>query len=257
VNISCRSQVGTGANILIAGLVVGGRTSGSESVLIRASGPRSLPTASRALFPTRSSSSTRAPPRSGATKAGAAVPHLQRGLGGRGSRGRIRRAMTRRSSKRCRKGPTPPDLRPGGDTGIALAEVYDDTPAGTYTLATPRLVNISARVQVGTGTDILIAGFVIGGSTSRTVLIRASGPRSQPTASRALFPTRSSSSTRLHLLGTSEGWGGETEIVNAAASVGAFPGQCRQQRLGHPRHAPRGPIRPGIRGQRGHRRRSR
>lgn len=31
-------------------------------------------------------------------------------------------------------------------------------------------------MQVGTGANILIAGFIFGGSTSETVLIRASGP---------------------------------------------------------------------------------
>ena len=61
---------------------------------------------------------------------------------------------------------------------MALAEVYDDAPAGSYTPSTPRLVNLSARAQAGSGPNILIAGFVIGGSTSRTVLIRASGRRS-------------------------------------------------------------------------------
>ncbi len=64
-----------------------------------------------------------------------------------------------------------------GDTGVALAEVYDTTPAGSYVAGTSqRLTNISARVQVGTGSSVLIAGFVIGGNTSETVLIRASGP---------------------------------------------------------------------------------
>ena len=63
-----------------------------------------------------------------------------------------------------------------GDTGDALVEVYDATPQGTYTPTMPRLVNLSARVDVGTGGNALFAGFVIGGSTSITVLIRASGP---------------------------------------------------------------------------------
>ena len=37
----------------------------------------------------------------------------------------------------------------GGDTGLALVEVYDATPAGTYTPTTPRLVNLSALIQDG------------------------------------------------------------------------------------------------------------
>src|ERR1035438_8083351 len=44
INISCRAQVGTGGNILIAGFVVGGQgTSGSEQLLIRGSGPALVP----------------------------------------------------------------------------------------------------------------------------------------------------------------------------------------------------------------------
>ena len=64
----------------------------------------------------------------------------------------------------------------GGTTGIALAEIYDLTPAAAFSATTPRLVNISARTQVGTGGDILITGFNIGGAGTRRLLIRAVGP---------------------------------------------------------------------------------
>ena len=40
----------------------------------------------------------------------------------------------------------------------------------------PRLVNLSARNQVGSGADILIAGFALSGSGTKQVLIRAIGP---------------------------------------------------------------------------------
>jgi len=55
--------------------------------------------------------------------------------------------------------------------GSVLVEAYD---AGSGD--TPRLVNVSARNRVGTGSDILIAGFTISGNSSKTVLIRAVGP---------------------------------------------------------------------------------
>jgi hypothetical protein len=58
-------------------------------------------------------------------------------------------------------------------TGTALAEIYDGT-AG-FTATTPRLVNVSARTDVG-GSNLLIAGFVITGPAARTVLIRGIGP---------------------------------------------------------------------------------
>ncbi len=41
---------------------------------------------------------------------------------------------------------------------------------------TPRLANISTRMQVLTGNDVMIAGFIIGGSTPKTVVISVAGP---------------------------------------------------------------------------------
>jgi hypothetical protein len=112
-----------------------------------------------------------------------------------------------------------------GDTGVALAEVYDATPKGTYTPALPRLTNISSRIWVGTGTNIAIAGFVIGGSTAKTVLIRASGP-----ALDQFGVTDTLTDVQLQLLNSGAtvfesdyGWGGAPEIASAAGSVGAFP----------------------------------
>jgi predicted outer membrane lipoprotein len=48
----------------------------------------------------------------------------------------------------------------------------------TFTLLTdiPRLANISTRMQVLTGNDVMIGGFVIGGSVNKTVAIVATGP---------------------------------------------------------------------------------
>lgn len=57
-------------------------------------------------------------------------------------------------------------------TGVAIAEIYDDGDANNET----RLVNISTRGPVGTGDNIMAAGFVIDGTQSRTVLLRAVGP---------------------------------------------------------------------------------
>ena len=39
-----------------------------------------------------------------------------------------------------------------------------------------RLANVSALTRVGTGDDVLTAGFVIGGTTPKQVVIRAVGP---------------------------------------------------------------------------------
>jgi hypothetical protein len=85
------------------------------------------------------------------------------------------------------------------------------------------LINISARVQVGTGGNILIAGFVIGGTTSKTVLIRASGPALVPFGVTGTLPDPQlqlySDST---VLESNDGWGGDAQIAATAATVGAF-----------------------------------
>ena len=56
--------------------------------------------------------------------------------------------------------------------GVALVEVYDVSAAG----AIAPLVNLSARTRVGTGSEVLIAGFVISGIEPKRLLIRGIGP---------------------------------------------------------------------------------
>jgi hypothetical protein len=57
-----------------------------------------------------------------------------------------------------------------GGAGVALVELYAS--AG----GSGRLISVSARTEVGTGDNILIAGFNIGGTKPRRLLIRATGP---------------------------------------------------------------------------------
>jgi len=91
-----------------------------------------------------------------------------------------------------------------------------------------RLVNISTRAQVGTGGNILIPGFVIGGSGTETLLIRADGPSltafgvtgalAQPSLS--LFSSTGS------VIASNTGWGTNVNpdfIASTASDVGAFP----------------------------------
>jgi hypothetical protein len=59
----------------------------------------------------------------------------------------------------------------GPGAGTVLVEAYDVS-GGT----TARMINVSARNRVGTGSDILIAGFAISGTGTKQVLIRAIGP---------------------------------------------------------------------------------
>jgi hypothetical protein len=119
----------------------------------------------------------------------------------------------------------------GGGTGVALAEIYDATPARNYTAATPRLVNVSARTQVGTGDDILIAGFVIGGDTPKTLLIRAIGPTltgfgvtgALVDPKLEVYSSVLTAAGAPTLVQSNDNWGGDAAIVSVAASVGAFP----------------------------------
>jgi beta-glucanase (GH16 family) len=88
-----------------------------------------------------------------------------------------------------------------------------------------RLLNISSRGLVGTGANSLIAGFVVGGSTPKTVLVRASGPALA--ASPFNVPgTLPDPQLQLYsggaVLASNDGWGGSAPIIAAAAAVGAF-----------------------------------
>jgi len=56
--------------------------------------------------------------------------------------------------------------------GLALVELYAADP----TLTTARLTNLSARSPVGTGGNLLIAGFVLTGTAPKMLLIRGIGP---------------------------------------------------------------------------------
>jgi DNA-binding beta-propeller fold protein YncE len=105
-------------------------------------------------------------------------------------------------------------------SGVALAEVY------LVDTAEPaeQLINISSRSYIIGGDNILIAGFVISGSTSETVLIRASGPAlaafgvplTLPDPDLQLFDGGQ------NLIASDAGWAGSPQISTAAFAVGAF-----------------------------------
>ena len=167
VNLSSRGVVGTGANVLIAGFVIGGTA--PKDVLVRAVGP--------AL--------------EGAGVKGW-LDHAR--LEVFDNKGVVVAANERWSNSlsaafaQVGAAPLPADskdaalrltLKPGNysvlvsganqPAGVALVEVYE---MGN----TSRLLNLSTRARVQSGDGVLISGLVISGNQARRVLVRASGP---------------------------------------------------------------------------------
>jgi hypothetical protein len=112
-----------------------------------------------------------------------------------------------------------------GTTGVALVEVYEITSDGT------QLINLSTLATAGAGNSTLIAGFVLSGSQSTQVLVRAVGPGltaygvSNPLALPTLTVTGGGGTL---LLGTNTGWSSGSSAATAAltaamTATGAFP----------------------------------
>jgi len=169
INLSARANAETGANQLIAGFITTGTA--NKSLLIRGDGPALgefgvadfLPDPQLTLV---SGSTTVATTTSWSASLNPVFAQVGAFSLTAGSRDTVLLES----------------LAPGAYTaqvvsqttnnGVALAEVYD-ADAGA---PTNRLINISARACVGTGANILIGGFVIGGNTPQTVIIRGDGP---------------------------------------------------------------------------------
>ena len=180
-NLSIRSTAGSGAQTLIVGVTVGGTgTVGSKNILVRGIGPAHaafgvpgtladpkleiFSSLSPAVIDSNDNWNATATP----AAAQAAVGAFALAVGSKDA-ALIGTNVTAGSYSVQVTGV-------GGATGVALAEIYDLTPAAGFTGTTPRLTNISARTQVGTGDDILITGFNLVGSGTRRLLIRAVGP---------------------------------------------------------------------------------
>ena len=107
-------------------------------------------------------------------------------------------------------------------TGAVIAEVYDATLASANTAATPRLINVSVLKNIPAGAT-LTAGFVIGGTTSKTVLVRVIGPTlagfgvGGPLADPQLALFNGSTQIAIN-----DNWAGSAAVKDAMAAVGAF-----------------------------------
>jgi hypothetical protein len=111
----------------------------------------------------------------------------------------------------------------GAAPGVALAEIYDADPLSSA----GRLVNVSARIEVGAGDELGIAGFVITGKASKTVLIRAIGPG---LSAMGVGGVLEAPKLRLYsggsLIAENSGWSAgrfAAQIPHVSAQVGAFP----------------------------------
>lgn len=220
INLSARATVGTGGNILIAGFVVKG--TGEKQVLLRGIGPTlgqfgvSGVLATPTLVLDSASGQTLAEDSTWGGGAALASIFAQVGafaLPTNSNDSALEQALGSGGFTAQLEGQ-------GGTTGVGLAEIYD---ADTGT-PTAQLVNLSARANVGTGSDILIAGFVISGDTPQTVLIRGVGPAlsqfgvtgSLAAPQLVLFDSNNST------LQSNTGWAGAAALAQAFTSVGAF-----------------------------------
>ncbi len=109
--------------------------------------------------------------------------------------------------------------RDGVPGGAGLLEIYD---AGIDQDRV--LTNVSLRATAGTGTDVLIGGFVLEGDGPARVLIRAVGPSlatygvSSPLSDPVLRLYRHTAEQAKN-----DGWQNDPEIAAVAEAVGAFP----------------------------------
>ncbi len=104
-------------------------------------------------------------------------------------------------------------------TGAALAELYE-------TGSTGRAVNFSARGLAGTGEGALIGGFVVGGNQPKRVLIRGVGPtlKSYGVSQALADPVLTLYHDQV-VIATNDDWGlndNAGAIAAAAQSIGAF-----------------------------------
>ena len=220
-NLSVRTQAGTGDQTLITGFALGG--AGTKSLLVRAVGPTlaafgltgTLPDPFVEIAPLNAAKVTENNNWSGilalknAFASVGAFPlatdaSLDAALVFSPSAGAYTAKITDTAAR----------------PGLALVEIYD-----TGTGNTPKLTNVSARTQVGTGADALIVGFVVSGNVPKKFLIRAVGPTLGAfgvggTLVDPLLDVRPLGSE--NIVATNDDWRGTPALKAAFTSVGAF-----------------------------------
>ena len=241
-NISTRGVTSGGANVLIGGFVVtGANPQQTRQMLIRVVGP----TLGAAPF---NVGGVLANPRLEVYTGNIATPVLTNDDWGTQAGGAAQVNAVQQATQRAAAFALPANsqdavvlatLPPGTYTvqakgpanapnasGVVLIEVYDVTPNA----ASPgRAVNVSTRGTVGTGSNILIAGFVVNGGVSRRMLIRGAGPTLANLGVPGVLAdpqlTLVDQSTG-KTIATNDNWASGEDaavIASAAGAAGAFP----------------------------------
>jgi hypothetical protein len=227
INVSTRADVQTGGAIAIAGFVISGPPTESKQVLIRGVGP-ALSEFSVAAFLTQ--------PTITLLNSSSAVIATNTGWGTNSDPAAIVAASAQAGAFALPAGSDDSamlaSLTPGqytvelsgvgATTGIGLVEVYE-----TNTADPARLINISTRGEVGTGGNILIAGFVVQGTQPATVLVRAVGPALANFNVTGFLanPVLTVFNSSDVAIATNTAWGtgpNPAQITSVGASVGAF-----------------------------------
>ena len=193
-NISTRSMVGTGENVLIGGFIVTGTQ--TKKVILRAIGP-SLPMVDKMLDPTLELYNS---------SGGVVATNDNWGQ----SANQVEIAASGVAPTHPNESAILINLAPGSytavlrgvnqTTGTAVVEAYDLDSA-----ANSKLANIATRAFVQTGDNVLIGGLIVVGQASTNVIVRAIGP-SLPVAGAMANPTLELRDGNGAVIGSNDNW---------------------------------------------------
>ena len=110
----------------------------------------------------------------------------------------------------------------GGSTASAQSEIL---------LTDKRLINVAARARVGSGSNVLIAGFVVIGPDPKQVLIRGIGPGLPESLDRLLDPRLEIYNSSGEMIHFNDSWGENADpdsITQAMLETGAGAGDPMQ-----------------------------
>ena len=112
----------------------------------------------------------------------------------------------------------------GGSTTTTLQITVSAASSGTAVPPAARLMNLSSRGPV-TAANPLIGGFVVTGSASKTLLLRAIGPglKTFGVTGTLAEPVLNLYDSSGRLIRTNQGWGGNSSLLQIFALTGAFP----------------------------------